>query len=140
MCAAPEIILSAISQRTSKIRLGIAVVMSPIHHPLHIAVKAATLDLLSNGRVDLGVGRSTTPLQLTPFGVKLEDTRDMVDEALSLIPRMWTEEVFSHQGKYYDIPPCRWSPSRCKSPIHRCGWRAPKKRPAVSLGSWGLAA
>jgi alkanesulfonate monooxygenase SsuD/methylene tetrahydromethanopterin reductase-like flavin-dependent oxidoreductase (luciferase family) len=104
MCAAPEVILSAISQRTSKMRLGIAVVMSPIHHPLHTAVKIATLDLLSNGRVDLGVGRSTTPLQLTPFGVKLEDTRGMMDEALSIIPRMWTEEVFSHEGEYYHIP------------------------------------
>lgn len=74
MCASPEVILAAISQRTSQIRLGIAVVMSPIHHPLNTAVKTATLDLLSDGRIDLGVGRSTTPLQLKPFGVKLEDT------------------------------------------------------------------
>jgi len=56
MAGAPEVLLSAISQRTSKIRLGIAVVMSPIHHPLHTVVKIATLDLLSHGRVDLGLG------------------------------------------------------------------------------------
>ncbi len=116
MCASPEVILGAISQRTSQIRLGIAVVMSPIHHPLNTAVKTATLDLLSDGRVDLGIGRSTTPLQLTPFGVKLEDTRDMVDEALSIIPRMWTEEVFSHQGKYYNIPPLSVVPKPLQKP------------------------
>ena len=123
MCAAPEVILGAISQRTSKMRLGIAVVMSPIHHPLHTAVKIATLDLLSNGRADLGVGRSTTPLQLSPFGVKLEDTRDMVDETLSIIPRMWTEEVFSHQGKHYIIPPLAVVPKPLQRP-HPPLWSA----------------
>ena len=123
MCAAPEVILSAISQRTSKMRLGIAVVMSPIHHPVHTAVKIATLDLLSNGRVDLGVGRSTTPLQLAPFGVKLEDTRGMMDEALSIIPGMWTEDVFSHQGKYYDVPPRQVVPRPLQKP-HPPLWAA----------------
>jgi alkanesulfonate monooxygenase SsuD/methylene tetrahydromethanopterin reductase-like flavin-dependent oxidoreductase (luciferase family) len=88
MARAPEVLLSVISQRTSTIRLGIAVVMSPIHHPLHTAVKIATLDLLSHGRVDLGLGQSTTPLQLAPFGVHMEDTRGMMDEALSILPRI----------------------------------------------------
>ena len=116
MCAAPEVILGAVSQRTSKIRLGIAVVMSPLHHPVDTAVKAATLDLLSNGRVDLGLGRSGGPYQLEPFGVKLEDTREMTNEALSIIPRMWTEEVFSHQGKYYDVPPRAVVPKPLQDP------------------------
>ena len=89
--SAPEVVLTAISQRTSKMRLGFAVVLSPIHHPLHIAAKAATLDLLSNGRVDLGVGRASTPHQLTPFGVNLEDTRGMTDEA----PRDFSRHLWS---------------------------------------------
>src|SRR2546428_3619711 len=116
MAGAPEVLLSAISQRTSTIRLGIAVVMSPIHHPLHTAVKIATLDLLSNGRVDLGLGRSTTPLQLAPFGVKMEDTRGMMEEALSIIPRIWTEEVFSHDGQYYHVLPCQVVPKPYQKP------------------------
>jgi alkanesulfonate monooxygenase SsuD/methylene tetrahydromethanopterin reductase-like flavin-dependent oxidoreductase (luciferase family) len=123
MASAPEVLLSAISQRTSKIRLGIAVVMSPIHHPLHTAVKIATLDLLSNGRVDLGLGRSTTPLQLDPFQVKMEDTRGMMDEALSIIPQIWTEEVFSHEGKYYHIPPREVAPKPFQKP-HPPLWAA----------------
>ena len=123
MCAAPDIILSAVSQRTSRMRLGVAVVMSPIHHPLHTAVKMATLDLLSDGRVDLGLGRSTTPLQLTPFGVKLEDTRGMMEEALSIIPRMWTEDEFVHRGKYYDIPAREVVPKPLQKP-HPPLWAA----------------
>jgi alkanesulfonate monooxygenase SsuD/methylene tetrahydromethanopterin reductase-like flavin-dependent oxidoreductase (luciferase family) len=123
MASAPEVLLSAISQRTSTMRLGIAVVMSPIHHPLHTAVKIATLDLLSHGRVDLGLGRSTTPLQLAPFGVPMEDTRGMMDEALSILPRIWTEEVFSHNGRYYHIPPRQVVPKPYQKP-HPPLWAA----------------
>ena len=56
--SAPDVTLGALSQRTSRIRLGIAVVVPPVQHPLHIAARTATLDILSRGRVDLGVGRS----------------------------------------------------------------------------------
>jgi alkanesulfonate monooxygenase SsuD/methylene tetrahydromethanopterin reductase-like flavin-dependent oxidoreductase (luciferase family) len=59
---------------------------------------------MSGGRVDVGVGRSGNPYQLTPFGVRLEETRDRWEEALSILPRMWTAEVFAYEGKYYQIP------------------------------------
>ena len=59
--SAPDITLAAISQRTSKMRLGIAVVLVPLHHPLNVASRIATLDVVSNGRVDLGIGRSGYP-------------------------------------------------------------------------------
>jgi alkanesulfonate monooxygenase SsuD/methylene tetrahydromethanopterin reductase-like flavin-dependent oxidoreductase (luciferase family) len=59
---------------------------------------------MSGGRVDVGVGRSGNPYQLTPFGVRLEETRDRWEEALSILPRMWTVEVFAYEGKYYQIP------------------------------------
>src|SRR6516225_8167213 len=116
MASAPEVLRSAISQRPSTIRLGMAVVMSPMHHPLHTAVKRATLDLLSNGRMDLGLGRSTTPLQLAPFGVTREDTRGMMDEALFIIPRIWTQEVCSHDGQDYHVPPCQVVPKPSQKP------------------------
>ena len=123
VAAAPEVILSVISQRTSKMRLGFAVMLSPIHHPLQIATKVATLDLLSNGRVDLGLGRASTPHQLTPFGVALEDTRGMLYETLSILPRMWTEEVFSHEGKYYNVPALEVFPKPFQKP-HPPLWSA----------------
>ena len=123
VASAPEVILSAISQRTSKMRLGFAVLLSPIHHPLHVAAKVATLDLLSNGRVDLGIGRASSPHQLAPFGVELEDTRGMMNEAIGMIPRMWTEDVFSHEGRYYNVPPREVVPKPRQKP-HPPIWAA----------------
>lgn len=123
VASAPETVLSAISQRTSKMRLGFAVVLSPIHHPLHVAAKVATLDLLSNGRVDLGIGRASSPHQLAPFGVALEDTRGMMNEAISMLPNIWTEDVFSHEGRYYNVPPREVVPKPRQKP-HPPIWAA----------------
>src|SRR5215211_7079457 len=61
--SAPDLTLAAVSQRTSRIRLGIGVVLAPIHHPLHVAQRMATLDILSRGRVDVGIGRTGYPYQ-----------------------------------------------------------------------------
>ena len=73
--SAPEVMLAVLSQHTTKMRLGFGVVLLPVHDPLHVAAKTATLDIMSDGRVDVGVGRAGNPYQLEPFGVKLEDTR-----------------------------------------------------------------
>ena len=64
--SAPDVTLGTLSQRTSHMRLGIAVVLPPLHHPLHTAVRLATLDILSRGRVELGVGRSGYPTRRSP--------------------------------------------------------------------------
>ena len=114
--SAPDVTLAAISQRTSRIRLGIAVTVPPVQHPLHIAARTATLDILSRGRVDLGVGRSGYPYQMAAFGTDLENATGMVDEALEIIPRAWTEGEFSYQGKFYDIPPREVHPKPVQSP------------------------
>jgi alkanesulfonate monooxygenase SsuD/methylene tetrahydromethanopterin reductase-like flavin-dependent oxidoreductase (luciferase family) len=103
-CSAPEVMLAVLSQHTSKMRLGFGVVLLPVHHPLQVAVRVATLDVMSGGRVDVGVGRSGNPYQIAPFGIKLEDTRGIWEESLSMLPRIWTEEVYSHQGKYFNVP------------------------------------
>ena len=102
--SAPDVTLGALSQRTSRMRLGIAVVVPPVQHPLHIAARTATLDILSKGRVDLGVGRSGYPYQMAAFGTDLQDATGMVDEALEIIPRAWTEGEFTYEGNHYKIP------------------------------------
>jgi alkanesulfonate monooxygenase SsuD/methylene tetrahydromethanopterin reductase-like flavin-dependent oxidoreductase (luciferase family) len=102
--SAPDITLAALSQRTSKIRLGIAVVLVPLHHPLNVASRLATLDILSKGRVDLGVGRSGYPYQMAAFGTDLKDATGMVEEALEIIPQAWSEGEFTYQGNHYKIP------------------------------------
>src|SRR5258707_3029014 len=85
--SAPDLTLAAVSQRTSTIRLGIGVVLAPIHHPLHIAARMATLDILSRGRVDVGLGRTGYPYQITPHRADLQDTPRMLQEIAEPVPR-----------------------------------------------------
>ena len=102
--SAPDLTLAAVSQRTERIRLGIGVVLAPIHHPLHIAQRMATLDILSRGRVDVGLGRTGYPYQLTPYGSDLRDTRGMWQEFANVLPRIWTQEEITYEGEYFKIP------------------------------------
>ncbi len=114
--SAPDITLAALSQLTTRIRLGIAVVVPPVQHPLQIAARIATLDIISKGRVDLGVGRSGYPYQMVAFGTPLSHATGMVDEALEIIPRAWTEEEFSYNGKHYQIPTRQVHPKPIQKP------------------------
>lgn len=138
--SAPDLTLAAISQRTTRMRLGVAVVLVPIHHPLHVAQRMATLDILSNGRVDLGVGRTGYPYQLTPYGTDIEHTRGLWEESLRIIPRAWTEETFSHDGRYYQIPPREVVPKPVQKP-HPPIWSACMSEETARLtGEMGFGA
>jgi alkanesulfonate monooxygenase SsuD/methylene tetrahydromethanopterin reductase-like flavin-dependent oxidoreductase (luciferase family) len=138
--SAPDLTLAAVSQRTSRLRLGIGVVLAPIHHPLHIAARMATLDILSHGRVDVGIGRTGYPYQLTPYGSNLEDTRGMWNEFAEVLPRIWTEEVFAHKGTYYQIPPREVLPKPVQKP-HPPLWSACSSDETARLtGHWGFGA
>jgi alkanesulfonate monooxygenase SsuD/methylene tetrahydromethanopterin reductase-like flavin-dependent oxidoreductase (luciferase family) len=117
-CPAPEVLYGAISQRTSTIRIGHAVALLPpqYNHPIRVAERAAVLDILSNGRMDLGTGRSTTLIEMGGFAIDPEETRAMWEEALSIIPRMWLEDPFSHEGHYFKIPPRSVIPKPIQQP------------------------
>ena len=137
--SAPDITLAAISQRTTNMRLGIAVVLVPLHHPLNIASRMATLDVVSNGRVNLGIGRSGYPYQMQPYGSDLKDVSGMVEEYLKVIPGAWTEEEFSFEGEYYHIPPREVVPKPVQKP-HPPIWQAcSQDYTAQKVGEQGLA-
>jgi alkanesulfonate monooxygenase SsuD/methylene tetrahydromethanopterin reductase-like flavin-dependent oxidoreductase (luciferase family) len=139
--SAPDLTLAALSQRTSRIRLGVGVVLAPIHHPLHIAARMATLDILSRGRVDVGLGRTGYPYQLTPYGTDLGDTRGMWLEFADVLPRIWTQEEISYDGHYYKIPRREVLPKPVQRP-HPPLWSAcgsnETARLAGELGMGGL--
>ena len=139
--SAPDLTLAAASQRTSRIRLGIGVVLAPIHHPLHVAQRMATLDILSHGRVDVGIGRTGYPYQLIPYGTDLKDTRGMWREFADVLPRLWTEEEISYDGTYYKIPRREVLPKPVQRP-HPPLWSAcgsdETARQTGSLGMGGL--
>ena len=99
----PDLIIAALSQRTKNIRLGLGVVILPYHHPIRVAERVAMLDHLSNGRVDFGTGRSA-PYELTGMGIDPRDSRDMWEESLTIVPKIWGSDSFSYEGRFWKIP------------------------------------
>ncbi len=132
--SAPEIFLTAAAARTRKIRIGHGVVLLPskFNHPIRVAERVAALDLVSNGRVEFGTGRSSQYEQ-AGFEIDSELSRDMWQESLSIIPRMWTEDPFEFQGRFVTIPPRSIIPKPLQKP-HPPMWMA-----ATSPQSWELA-
>jgi alkanesulfonate monooxygenase SsuD/methylene tetrahydromethanopterin reductase-like flavin-dependent oxidoreductase (luciferase family) len=99
--ACPLMVLAAAAQRTQRIRLGTAVTLLPLHSPVKIAEEAATADILSDGRLEFGVGRGTAPIHYTGYNVPQDESRERFEEALDVILRAWTSERLSYQGKYF---------------------------------------
>jgi alkanesulfonate monooxygenase SsuD/methylene tetrahydromethanopterin reductase-like flavin-dependent oxidoreductase (luciferase family) len=101
---APLIVATAAAQRTRRIRFGTGVALLPFHHPLKLAGEAATVDILSGGRLDLGVGRGTIAVHFQGYNVSREESRERFEETLEVIRKAWTGEAFSHHGKFFEIP------------------------------------
>lgn len=114
--AAPELFLTAVSQRTERIRIGHGVVLLTMNHPVRAAERAAVLDILSNGRLEFGTGRGTSEAELGGFDIDPEISREMWDEALGMIPKMWTQDSFEHQGRFWTIPPRNVIPKPVQKP------------------------
>jgi alkanesulfonate monooxygenase SsuD/methylene tetrahydromethanopterin reductase-like flavin-dependent oxidoreductase (luciferase family) len=116
--AAPEVLLSWIASQTSTIRIGhgVRLLPYPYNHPIRAAEQAATLDLLSGGRLEFGSGRSATAAELGGFGIDPADTRGMWQESLELILKAWTQPVVEHHGKYFDQVPRPMVPKPLQSP------------------------
>src|SRR5918911_3332460 len=99
--SAPMMVASAIAARTSTIKIGIAVQVLPLSHPLRLAEEAATVDQISHGRLIYGIGRSGVVRTYENYGISYGDSRQRFAEALDILKKAWTEERFSHEGKYY---------------------------------------
>ena len=95
-------LLSHLAARTSSMRLGTAVVVLPWHNPLLLAEQASTVDVLSGGRLDLGVGRGYREHEFGGFGVPIEEAQARFDEAMAVLRLAWaSERRFSHHGRYW---------------------------------------
>jgi alkanesulfonate monooxygenase SsuD/methylene tetrahydromethanopterin reductase-like flavin-dependent oxidoreductase (luciferase family) len=114
--ASPLIVATAVAQRTKNIRLGIAVNLLPLYHPLRGAEDGATVDILSNGRLEFGVGRGAIPVHFSGFNVSRDESRERFEESLDVIHKAWTTESFSHSGKYYQIPETSVVPKPVQKP------------------------
>lgn len=105
-CSAPELFLTACAVLTKNIRVGhgIIVCVPEFNHPVKIAERTATLDILSGGRLEVGTGRSGTWTELGGFRADPDLTKKSWDEFVRCLPKMWTQERFSFQGQFWSMP------------------------------------
>jgi len=99
--SAPLVVATAIAARTRRLKVGIAVQVLPLCHPLRLAEEVATLDHLSGGRLIFGVGRSGFPRTYEAYGVPYAESRERFAEVLEILKRAWSEERFSFEGDFY---------------------------------------
>src|SRR5215469_3963340 len=100
---APLLLLAALAERTRTLRLGIAIVLLPLSHPIRVAEEIATLDVLSNGRVEFGVGRGAIPAHFIGFGISQAESRDRFLEGLEIVLQAWKNERLSYQGRFFQV-------------------------------------
>lgn len=135
--SAPEIFLAACSQRTKRIRLGHGIVLLPpaYNHPARVAERIATLDLVSNGRVEFGTGESSAEAELGGFLIQRGDKRAMWEESLGVICRMFVEDPFlGYEGKYFKMPVRNIVPKPVQKP-HPPLWVACSRRETIHLAA-----
>ncbi len=114
--SSPVTISSAIAARTQRIRLGTAVLLLPLANPVRVAEEVATLDQISDGRVEFGIGRGTFPNVHEGFGVPFEESRGRFEESIEIILKAWTTESFSFKGEHFNIPELSVNPKPFQTP------------------------
>ena len=103
LMSAPLTVASAIAARTQRIKIGTAVQILPLGHPLRLAEETATIDQISGGRLIFGVGRSAFPRAYDAYGISYEESQERFAESLEIIRKAWTEPVCSHRGRYFSF-------------------------------------
>ena len=131
----PDLVLANAAARTKRIRLAPAVTVLPLHHPIRVAEQWATLDLLSNGRVDWAAGRGYDRREYEPFKVNFDDNQGIFEEGMELVRRLWSAggERITHKGKYYQFADVRITPQPVQKPIP--SYVASFSKPSIELAA-----
>jgi len=122
-CVSTALMLAALSQTTKRIRLGTGIVILPFHNPVRVAEEFALLDLMSDGRVDFGVGRGYQPHEFRGYGVDQSKSRGMFNEALEIILQAWTQDRVNYSGVHYTVRDVPVRPKPLQKP-HPPVWMA----------------
>jgi len=117
LLSAPLSIASAVAARTNRIKIGIAVQVLPLCHPLRIAEEGATVDQISGGRLIFGVGRSGLPRTYEDYGVSYAESRDRFAEVLDIVEQAWSQPAVSYEGKYYTFKNITVAPKPLQQPL-----------------------
>ena len=138
--SAPEVFLAAASQRTKRIRLGHGIIQLTTNHPARVAERVSTLDLVSHGRVELGLGEGSGVTELHPFGRRYRDKREVWEDAVRALIPMFADGGTEYHGKYFDFPLRNVLPKPLQKP-HPPLWVACSQRDTIeAAGRWGMGA
>jgi alkanesulfonate monooxygenase SsuD/methylene tetrahydromethanopterin reductase-like flavin-dependent oxidoreductase (luciferase family) len=140
--SAPEIFLSFVAAQTSRIRIGHGCTLLPYryNHPIRVAERLATLDILSGGRVNWGSAKSGSRVEREAFEVDVSTLHDQWREAIEMIPRMWNSDPYSYKGRFFDIPPTYIVPKPIQRPHPPMFAACSKPDDAVCTGKLGIGA
>jgi len=136
--SAPLLVASWIVARTNRLRVGTAVQLLPLNHPLRVAGEVATLDHLSKGRFDFGIGRSGGPRAYDALGVPYEESQARFFEALEIILTAWKGEPFSHEGQFYRFTDTTVTPRPYQKPHPPVRMAATTPETFPNVGRMGL--
>jgi alkanesulfonate monooxygenase SsuD/methylene tetrahydromethanopterin reductase-like flavin-dependent oxidoreductase (luciferase family) len=136
--SAPIVVASSIATRTRRLRVGMAVQVLPLNNPLRIAEEAATVDHISQGRFDFGIGRSGNPRAYDIYGIPYEESQARFREALEIILQAWKGERFSYHGQYYRFDNAIVSPRPYQQPHPPIRMAATTEETFPRVGEMGL--
>jgi alkanesulfonate monooxygenase SsuD/methylene tetrahydromethanopterin reductase-like flavin-dependent oxidoreductase (luciferase family) len=138
--SAPEVFLAAASQRTKDIRLGHGIIQLTTNHPARVAERVSTLDLVSHGRVELGLGEASSTTELHPFGRRYRDKREVWEDAVRALMPMFGDGGVEYHGTHFDFPLRNVLPKPLQKP-HPPLWVACSQRETIECaGAWGMGA
>jgi alkanesulfonate monooxygenase SsuD/methylene tetrahydromethanopterin reductase-like flavin-dependent oxidoreductase (luciferase family) len=136
--SAPLCIASAIAARTQRMKIGLAVQVLPLCHPLRLAEEAATVDQISQGRLIFGVGRSGVARTYEAYGVPYAESRERFAEILEIVRKAWTQDAVSYEGKYHSFADVAVVPKPYQKPTPPIRVAATSADTFVSIGRQGL--
>jgi len=127
-CTSVMPITAAIAARTKKIRIGTGVMLMPFHNPIRVAEDGATVDIISEGRFQLGVGTGYVVEEFEKYGIPKKERGARADEALQIIRRLWEGEELTYKGKFYEVNGAKLAPGPFQNP-----------RPPILVGGFSTA-
>ena len=110
------VVVSNMAAQTKTIRLGTAVLVPPLHHPVHLAEDTATLDVVSGGRLDVGFGRGTANYEYTGYDVDPAESQERFQETIGIVEGLWTTSDYSYEGKYFNVNTANLVPPPLQKP------------------------
>jgi alkanesulfonate monooxygenase SsuD/methylene tetrahydromethanopterin reductase-like flavin-dependent oxidoreductase (luciferase family) len=140
--SAPETFLAFVAGATKRIRIGHGVICLPVqmNHPVKVAERCATLDILSEGRLEVGFGKGGTQQEAGTFGYDITKLRPMIEESMRLIPHYWVEDIVEHHGEFIDVPARPVHPKPLQVPHPRLYMACTHQESLAEAGGRGIGA